>query len=170
MWVWVCGKGTHQKQQHQAVPFNKSLGKNPPQHLGSALQRNSDSEVNLGVDPGFWSGGPNRVLTQRGALSPKFAQNRGFSLNIARKLYDFKKILGARGAGTPGPPWIRYCNLQSIFSRCSFLHTGMGSVGQIRASSPASAHPALNRVVISCWNEIAISASADILCLVFGRS
>ncbi len=38
------------------------------------------------------------VLPPRGAaLSPKFAQNRGFPLKIARKLHDLKKILGARG-------------------------------------------------------------------------
>ena len=37
-----------------------------------------------GADPGFWSvRGPSRVLTPRGALSQKFAQNRGFSLKIA---------------------------------------------------------------------------------------
>ncbi len=31
-----------------------------------------------GSDPGFWSGGPSRVLTPRGDLSPKFAQNGFF--------------------------------------------------------------------------------------------
>ena len=37
-----------------------------------------------GADLGFWSGGPSGVLTPRGgALSPKFAQNRGFTLKIA---------------------------------------------------------------------------------------
>ena len=36
-----------------------------------------------GADPGFWSGGPSGVLTPRGALSPKFARNMGFSLEIA---------------------------------------------------------------------------------------
>ena len=54
-----------------------------------------------GVDPGFWSGRPSRVLTPRGALSPKFVQNRGFSLKIAWKVHDFEDILGARGS--PGP-------------------------------------------------------------------
>ncbi len=39
-----------------------------------------------------------------GALSPKFAQNRGFSLTIAWKRHDFEKILGARGDWAPGPP------------------------------------------------------------------
>ena len=34
------------------------------------------------ADPGFWSGGPSRILTPRGALSPIFFQNRGFSLKI----------------------------------------------------------------------------------------
>ncbi len=49
------------------------------------------------VDPGFWSGGPAEVWPQ-GALSPKFAKNRGFFLHIFWKLHDFEKILG--------PPWI----------------------------------------------------------------
>ncbi len=31
----------------------------------------------------FGQGGPSRVLTPRGDLSPKFAQNRGFPLKIA---------------------------------------------------------------------------------------
>ena len=35
------------------------------------------------ADPGFWSGGPSGVLTPRGAMSPKFAQNRGFLHKIA---------------------------------------------------------------------------------------
>ena len=46
-----------------------------------------------GPDPGFWSGG---------ALSPKFAQNRGFPLAIAWKLHDFEQILGGK-RGSPGP-------------------------------------------------------------------
>ena len=49
--------------------------------------------------------GASGVLTPRGALSPKFAQNRGFALKIAWKLHDFGKILGARGTGPPAP-WI----------------------------------------------------------------
>ena len=53
--------------------------------------------ANVGADSGFWSGGTIGVLTPRGALSPKFAQNGGFSLKIAWKLHDLKKILGARG-------------------------------------------------------------------------
>ncbi len=43
-------------------------------------------------------------MTPWGGLSPKFAQNRGFSLKIARKLHVLKKILWARGGGPPGPP------------------------------------------------------------------
>ena len=46
--------------------------------------------------------GASRVLTPTGTLSPKFAQNRCFSLKIACKLHDFEEILGARGAGPPG--------------------------------------------------------------------
>ena len=43
---------------------------------------------------------PARILV-RGGLSPKFAQNRGFSLTFAWKLHDFEKIMGARGARAP---------------------------------------------------------------------
>ena len=67
-----------------------------------------------GADQGFWSRGSRGVLTPRGALSPKFAQHRWFSLHIAWKLHDFEEILGARGSGPPGPPWIRCCVVQFL--------------------------------------------------------
>ena len=52
----------------------------------------------------FWSGGSG-VLTPEGALSPKFAQNRGFPLKIAWKLHDLdNKYWGARGARAGPPP------------------------------------------------------------------
>ena len=35
------------------------------------------------ADPGFWSGGPSRVLTPGGSLNQQLAQNKGFSLKIA---------------------------------------------------------------------------------------
>ncbi len=60
-----------------------------------------------GADPGFWSGGPSGVLSAEGGggLSPKFAQNRGFSLKIMWKLYDFEqKSWGHGGPWPPGPP------------------------------------------------------------------
>ena len=41
---------------------------------------------------------------QGGALSLKFAQNRGFSINIPWKLHDFEEIVGARGAQAPRAP------------------------------------------------------------------
>ncbi len=56
-----------------------------------------------GADPGFSSGGPSRVLTTRGGLSPNFAQNRGFTFKIFSKLHDFDQILGAGGPEPPGP-------------------------------------------------------------------
>ncbi len=56
-----------------------------------------------GTDPGLWSGGGQRRRTLR-ALSPKIAQNRGFSLKITWKWHDFEEILGARGPGPQGPP------------------------------------------------------------------
>ena len=53
-----------------------------------------NSLVLAGVDPGFWSGGPN------------CAKNRGFSFKSAWKLHDFEQNLeprgGARPPGTPG--------------------------------------------------------------------
>ncbi len=50
------------------------------------------------ADPGFWSGGPSRVLTP-GGLSPKFAQRGYFCL----KMHDFGKILGVPGFWSGGP-------------------------------------------------------------------
>ncbi len=47
--------------------------------------------------------GPSRVFTPGGALSPTFAQNRGFPLKIAWKLHDFGKILRAKGQGSQSP-------------------------------------------------------------------
>ncbi len=49
----------------------------------------------------FGQGGPAEFWPQGGALSPKYAQNRGFSLKIAWKLHDFEEILGAS--------WVRHC-------------------------------------------------------------
>ena len=57
--------------------------------------------VGPGTDPGFWSGGFSGVLTPRGGLSPKFAQNRDFPLKLPEKCTTFEEILGARGG--PGP-------------------------------------------------------------------
>ena len=50
------------------------------------------------ADPGFWSREGQRSFDPMGALSPKFAQNRVFSL-FAWKLKDFEKILGEGSAG-----------------------------------------------------------------------
>ena len=63
-----------------------------------------------GVDPGFWSGAPSKVLTLRGALSPKFAQNRGFPLKLPENCMVLKKSWGQGGPGPPRAPWIRYCH------------------------------------------------------------
>ncbi len=52
--------------------------------------------------------GPAEIWPQMEALRPTFAQNRGFSLKIAWKLHDLKKILGATLGGL-GPHWIRCC-------------------------------------------------------------
>ena len=82
-----------------------------------------------GADPGFWSGGPSRVLTQ-GALSPKFAQNRVFSVKIAWKLHDFEEILGARGHGPPGPlPWICYWTPFELYTECARKCSGLNAKG-----------------------------------------
>ncbi len=51
--------------------------------------------------------GPSRVLTPRGALSPKFAPNRGFSLKLPENYMILKKSCGQWGGGGP---WIRYWN------------------------------------------------------------
>ncbi len=59
--------------------------------------------------------GGQQSFDPRGALSPKFAQNRGFSLKIACKLHDFGKLLG-QGPEPLGPPdpasaYIQYFSL-----------------------------------------------------------
>ncbi len=51
-----------------------------------------------GADPGFWSGGPSKVLTPRGGPWTQDLLKIGFFLYFAWKLHDFKIILGARGA------------------------------------------------------------------------
>ena len=58
--------------------------------------------------------GASRVVTPEGAVSPKFAQNGGFSRNIAWKQHDCEQILGARGAWAPRAPWIRWCTVRFI--------------------------------------------------------
>ena len=55
----------------------------------------SDLIGGSGMDPGFSSGGPSRVLTQ-GGPEPKICSKWGFPLEIASKLHDFKKILGPK--------------------------------------------------------------------------
>ncbi len=56
------------------------------------------------ADPGFWPGGPSRVLTGAG-LSPKFAQNMGFSLKITWKLHDLQNRSPGSGlVGEGGVP------------------------------------------------------------------
>ena len=46
-------------------------------------------ELSSGVDPGFWSGGPSRVVTPREAWAYDLLKIGGFSLKIAWKLHDF---------------------------------------------------------------------------------
>ena len=67
-----------------------------------------------GADPGFWSGGPSRVLTQ-GALSPNFTQSRAFSL----KLFENCMILKNKswGAGPQGPPGSAGGGIVLLFAR-----------------------------------------------------
>ncbi len=49
-----------------------------------------------GVDPGFWSG--SKQFWPQGAWAPNLLKIGGFRIEIAWKLHDFGKILGARGA------------------------------------------------------------------------
>ena len=53
-------------------------------------------------------GGPSRVLTLRGALSPKFAQNWVFPLKLPENCVILKISWGQGG------PWIRHCNCSSL--------------------------------------------------------
>ena len=57
-----------------------------------------------GADPGFWSGVPSRVLTPEGALSLKFAQNRGFPLKLSKNCMILNKSWGQGEDRVPSPP------------------------------------------------------------------
>ncbi len=54
-------------------------------------------------------GSPVEFWPQGGALSPQFAQNKGFPLKLPENCMILKKS-GARGAQAPRAPWIRHCN------------------------------------------------------------
>ncbi len=84
-WPW-CEKALNQKnylcwRKKRHSPVSNGLG--------------------TGADPGFWSGGPVEFWPQLG-LSPKFAQNRGFSLKLPENCMIL--ILGAMWGGGVGPP------------------------------------------------------------------
>ena len=57
-----------------------------------------------GADPGFWSGGPRRVLTPRGPWAHNLLKIRVFPLKLPENCMILKKSLGQRGPGPPGPP------------------------------------------------------------------
>ncbi len=61
----------------------------------------------------FGQGGQ-QSFNPKGGLSPKFAQNKGFSLKIAWKLHDFEEILGARGA--PLDPLLDWSDIAKTLS------------------------------------------------------
>ncbi len=69
------------------------------------------------ADPGFWSGGQWSFDPREGALSPKFAQNRGFPLKIAWKLHGFEEILGAGGPGSAGEKQCRKVQIPGYLSK-----------------------------------------------------
>ncbi len=85
-----------------------------------------------GADPGFWPGQVAQwSFDTRGALSPKFVQNRGFSRKIALKLhYSEKKSWGQGGPGPPGPLlWVHWWGeTEAIRPRCC-LHGKQTSTG-----------------------------------------
>ena len=69
-------------------------------HIGSSfLFENSEAKSENTADPGFWSGAAEfwpQKAGGGGALSPKFAQNRGFPLKLPENCM-IKQNLGARG-------------------------------------------------------------------------
>ena len=64
--------------------------RNPKSHC--SLSHNTQVQIQDFGQGAQWSFDPKGV----GALSPKFAQNRGFPLKLP-ELPDFEEILGARG-------------------------------------------------------------------------
>ncbi len=59
-----------------------------------------------------WGGRAGSRILVRGGLSPKFAQNRGFPLQLPENCMILKKKLGARGARAPS--WIRQWEAQTV--------------------------------------------------------
>ncbi len=58
--------------------------------------------MKAGTDPGFWSGGPNGVLTPVGP-EPKICSKQGCSLCLKTEWFWTKKILGAGAARATSP-------------------------------------------------------------------
>ncbi len=84
---------THQKpKEKQSGRFESSAGNTYKVYL----------RVQVRIQD-FGQGGPAEFWPQ-GGLSPKFAQNRVFSLETASKLHDFEEIFGARGGWAPRAP------------------------------------------------------------------
>ncbi len=52
-----------------------------------------------GMDPGFWSRGPSRVLTQGWGPEPKMCSNMCFLWKLPENCFIVKRILGAGGLG-----------------------------------------------------------------------
>ncbi len=63
----------------------------------------------------FGHGGPAEFWPQEGALSPKFAQNRGFPLKLPENCMILNKSLGARAP----PPGIHWFVLLLVYTLCS---------------------------------------------------
>ncbi len=77
-----------------------------------ACIRVCDDGINVrfysGVDLGFWSGGPSRVLTPGYIASPKCAENRGFPWKLPENCMILTKSWG-QGGPAPRAPWIHQC-------------------------------------------------------------
>ncbi len=59
--------------------------------------------MSAGADPGYGSGGQKSFDPPLGALSPKFAQNRGFPLKLPENCMIIKTSWGQGGPGPQDP-------------------------------------------------------------------
>ena len=92
----------------------------------------------------FGQAGPSGVLTPRGALTPKFAPNRGFK--IASRLHDFEEILGARGPQAPHGSAAEQTFVVSMVVGAFPLQCGLLDPDSANFSFPGAEH--------SYWNEL----------------
>ncbi len=66
-----------ESRDHECSALLFAFLSGPPPYILKAAE-----QLISGADPGFWSGGPAEFFPGGRGLSPKFAQNRGFPLEL----------------------------------------------------------------------------------------